>query len=59
MDMYVKSTGFYEMLIAVDMPTYHGYDPDDPISRGRVGAVGVSLCNTQDIAVLFKDIGHF
>lgn len=56
MDMFLKSPGFYQMLIAVDMPSYHGYDPDAPISRGRVGASGVSLCNIQDLAVLLDGI---
>ena len=56
-DLFLNAPGFYEMLIAVDLPTYFGYDPDDPIARGRVGASGVSLCNTQDLAVLFKKIG--
>lgn len=56
MDLFLNAPGFYEMLFAVDLPTYYGYDPDDPIARGRVGASGVSLCNTQDLAVLFNGI---
>lgn len=56
MDMFLNAPGFYQMLIAVDMPTYFGYDPDDPIARGRVGASGVSLCNIEDMAMLFDGI---
>jgi methylmalonyl-CoA mutase N-terminal domain/subunit len=55
-DMFLKAPGFHELFIACDMPTYNGYDPDDPISRGRVGACGVSLCNTQDLAKLLEGV---
>jgi len=56
MDLYLKTPGANQLLIAVDMPTYYGYDPDHPLSRGRVGQCGVSLCNTQDMAKLFDDV---
>lgn len=56
MDMFLGMPGFFEMGIACDMPTYHGYDPDDPIARGRVGASGVSLSNTEDLARLFDGV---
>lgn len=56
MDMFLDMPGFFEMGIACDMPTYHGYDPDAPIARGRIGATGTSLSNTEDLARLFDGI---
>ncbi len=56
MDLFLKTPGFTQIAVAVDMPTYHGYDPDDSIARGRVGQCGTSICNTQDLARLFKDV---
>ncbi len=56
MDLFLKSPGFYRMGIAVDMATYHGYDPDHPLARGRVGQSGTSISNTEDLAKLFDGV---
>ena len=56
MDLYLKTPGANQLLIAVDMAAYYGYDPDHPLARGRVGQCGVSLCNTRDIARLFDGV---
>lgn len=56
LDLVMSSSGLDRLNIYTDMPTYHGYDPDDPMSRGRVGQSGVSISNTQDLAKIFDDI---
>ncbi|MFC1822079.1 methylmalonyl-CoA mutase family protein [Thermodesulfobacteriota bacterium] len=56
MDLYLKTPGAKQLLIAVDMPTYNGYDPDHHLARGRVGQCGVSLCNIRDLEKLFDDV---
>ena len=42
--------------IAFDLPTQIGYDPDDPMSRGEVGKVGVSIASLADLRVLFEGL---
>jgi (2R)-ethylmalonyl-CoA mutase len=42
--------------IAFDLPTQTGYDPDDPMSRGEVGKVGVSISSIADMRELFDSI---
>lgn len=42
--------------IAFDLPTQTGYDPDDPMSRGEVGKVGVSIASIADMRELFESI---
>jgi ethylmalonyl-CoA mutase len=42
--------------IAFDLPTQTGYDPDDPMSRGEVGKVGVSIASIADMRELFDSI---
>ncbi len=42
--------------IAFDLPTQTGYDPEDLMSRGEVGKVGVSIASLADMRTLFKDI---
>ena len=44
------------MSIAFDLPTQTGYDPEDLMSRGEVGKVGVSIASLADMRTLFKDI---
>ncbi|MFN4168616.1 MAG: methylmalonyl-CoA mutase family protein, partial [Pannonibacter phragmitetus] len=42
--------------IAFDLPTQTGYDPDDLLSRGEVGKVGVPVAHLGDMRTLFQDI---
>jgi len=42
--------------IAFDLPTQTGYDPDQPLSRGEVGKVGVSVANLGDMETLLDQI---
>lgn len=42
--------------IAFDLPTQTGYDPDDPMAKGEVGKVGVSVASIADMRQLFDSI---
>ena len=42
--------------VAFDLPTQTGYDPDDDLSRGEVGKVGVSIAHKGDMHALFDGI---
>ena len=42
--------------VAFDLPTQTGYDPDDVLSRGEVGKVGVPIPHLGEMRRLFDDI---
>ncbi len=42
--------------IAFDLPTQTGYDPDDPMSKGEVGKVGVPVAHLGDMRTLLDGI---
>jgi len=42
--------------VAFDLPTQTGYDPDDELSRGEVGKVGVSVAHKGDMHTLLDGI---
>ncbi len=42
--------------IAFDLPTQTGYDPDDPMSRGEVGKVGVPVAHLGHMRTLLDQI---
>ncbi len=42
--------------VAFDLPTQTGYDPDQPLARGEVGKVGVSIVDKGDMHALFDGI---
>src|SRR5690348_6663049 len=42
--------------VAFDLPTQTGYDPDDSLSRGEVGKVGVPIPHLGEMRRLFEDI---
>jgi len=42
--------------IAFDLPTQTGYDPEDLMSRGEVGKVGVSIASLNDMRTLFEGL---
>src|SRR3954454_3787573 len=42
--------------VAFDLPTQTGYDPDDTLSRGEVGKVGVPIPHLGEMRRLFDDI---
>lgn len=50
------SKGQTGLSIAFDLPTQTGYDPDDPMSRGEVGKVGVPVAHLGDMRTLLDQI---
>src|SRR4051794_28575512 len=50
------SKGQTRLSVAFDLPTQTGYDPDDDLSRGEVGKVGVSIAHKGDMHALFDGI---
>jgi (2R)-ethylmalonyl-CoA mutase len=42
--------------VAFDLPTQTGYDPDDELSKGEVGKVGVSIAHKGDMHTLLDGI---
>ena len=42
--------------VAFDLPTQTGYDPDDALSRGEVGKVGVPIPHLGEMRRLFDGI---
>jgi len=53
---FLLSQGQTGLSVAFDLPTQIGYDADDPIAKGEVGKVGVSISSLQDMDILFQDI---
>jgi len=53
---YLLQNGQTGLSIAFDLPTQIGYDADDPIARGEVGKVGVSISSIRDMEQLFDGI---
>ena len=43
-------------IIAMDLPSQRGLDPDDPGAAGKVGECGVSISTVQDIADYFEGL---
>src|SRR5512133_4401649 len=50
------ATGQTGLSVAFDLPTQTGYDPDDALSRGEVGKVGVPIPHLGEMRRLFEDI---
>ena len=53
---YLLNQGQTGLSVAFDLPTQIGYDADDPMSRGEVGKVGVSISSLEDMEILFHQI---
>jgi methylmalonyl-CoA mutase N-terminal domain/subunit len=53
---YLLGQGQTGLSVAFDLPTQIGYDADDPLARGEVGKVGVSISSIEDMEILFRDI---
>jgi methylmalonyl-CoA mutase N-terminal domain/subunit len=53
---YLLDQGQTGLSVAFDLPTQIGYDADDPISKGEVGRVGVSVSSLGDMEQLFEGI---
>ena len=50
------ASGQKGLSVAFDLPTHRGYDPDNPRVVGDVGKAGVSICNEENMKVLFSGI---
>jgi ethylmalonyl-CoA mutase len=57
-ELYRKNLGKGQtgLSVAFDLPTQTGYDPDDELSRGEVGKVGVSIAHKGDMHTLLDGI---
>ena len=53
---YLLAQGQTGLSVAFDLPTQIGYDADDPMARGEVGKVGVSISSLRDMETLFSGI---
>lgn len=53
---YLLAQGTTGLSVAFDLPTQLGLDPDDPLARGEVGKVGVSIATLDDMRTLFHEI---
>ncbi len=53
---YLLDQGAQELAMALDLPTQIGYDSDNPLCRGEVGKVGVSVDSLADMETIFDGI---
>ena len=53
---FLLQQGQTGLSVAFDLPTQMGYAPDDALSVGEVGKVGVSIASLQDMEMLFEGI---
>jgi methylmalonyl-CoA mutase N-terminal domain/subunit len=53
---YLLEQGQTGLSVALDLPTQMGLDPDDPMSLGEVGRVGVSISTLKDMETLFDGL---
>lgn len=53
---YLLEQGQTGLSVALDLPTQMGLDPDDPMSLGEVGRVGVSINTLKDMEILFDGL---
>jgi methylmalonyl-CoA mutase N-terminal domain/subunit len=53
---YLLEQGQTGLSVAFDLPTQIGYDSDNPLCKGEVGKVGVSIDTLADMEDLFQDI---
>ena len=53
---YLLEQGTTGLSVAFDLPTQLGLDPDDPLAKGEVGKVGVSIATLDDMRALFHHI---
>ncbi len=53
---HLLEQGTTGLSVAFDLPTQLGLDPDDALSLGEVGRVGVSIATLDDMRALFHEI---
>lgn len=55
-DRFLGAGGTPSLLLAMDLPTQVGIDPDHPLALGEVGKIGVAVSSLEDILSLFDGI---
>jgi len=53
---YLLANGTTGLSVAFDLPTQMGHDPEEPLSKGEVGKVGVSISCADDMQELLAGI---
>jgi methylmalonyl-CoA mutase N-terminal domain/subunit len=53
---FLLANGSTGLSVALDLPTQCGFDPDDPMSLGEVGKVGVSMFSLAEAETVFSGI---
>src|SRR5213594_2105910 len=53
---YLLDHGQMGLSTECDLPTQIGFDPVQPMARGEVGRVGVSIATVDDLDELFREI---
>jgi methylmalonyl-CoA mutase, N-terminal domain len=48
--------GVTQLVLAMDLPTQVGIDPDDELAAGEVGRVGVAVSSIDDMAAVFHGL---
>ncbi|MDO8568306.1 MAG: methylmalonyl-CoA mutase family protein [Dehalococcoidales bacterium] len=56
LELIRAGSGLAVIMIAYDLPTQLGYDPDDERAQGEVGRVGISLVSLRDWEIAFKGL---
>lgn len=56
-ERFAQSDSAPSLLLAMDLPTQVGLDPDDELAVGEVGRIGVAVSSLDDILALFDGIG--
>ena len=54
--LHVGKEGFTTYVLAIDLPTQRGFDPDEPEARGRVGDCGLSISTMEDLKILYDGL---
>jgi len=55
-DRFMGADGTPNLLLAMDLPTQVGLDPDHGLSAGEVGKIGVAVSSVDDVQTLFDGI---
>src|ERR1700676_5347923 len=55
-DRFLGAGGTPSLLLAMDLPTQVGIDPDHPLALGEVGKIGVAVSSLEDILSIFDGI---
>ena len=54
--LHVGEEGFTTYVLALDLPTQRGFDPDEPEAKGRVGDCGLSISTIEDFKILYDGL---